>query len=72
MTTMGITRDKMNNPQEAATPFNEKAVDALLKFGAITEFMGDKQYDHRNPELTTLIQNYIRTGSPELQTLERL
>lgn len=72
MTTMGITRDKLNDPQQAKTEFNTKATEALLKFGAIAEFMRKNQYSHWNPELTTLIQNYIRTESPSLEVLERL
>lgn len=72
MTTMGITREKLNDPQQAETAYNKNATEALLKFGTITEFMRNNQYDHRNPELTTLIQSYIRTGNPDLKTLERL
>lgn len=72
MTTMGLTRDKLNNPDNAKIVFDETAAQALKKFVDIADFMKTEKYTNRNPELTEQIQNYIKTGSPSLKRLESL
>jgi hypothetical protein len=72
MTTIWLDYETLTDPNKANTTFDETATIALTHFTQVAWYMKEKSYDHRNKELTNKIQEFIRTGKPSLEILDKL
>jgi hypothetical protein len=69
---MGITRESLQDDSNKNKKFNESASKAIVRLGAVSNYMTEKGYNKINTETLPLVEKYIANENASMSDLETL